>query len=679
MYFRDTQGDYRSCSALIGKIKGVWTWIISKAKRAITICQQNNGGQYVKIYITFFQILGSFDMFDITWPALFTVIIQWIKGMFQFDVLRLPAASCMWIKVTFDDTLHTYTIAPLGAIAMLGLPVVVGKYLRGLPRWSQMRMRETIDRFWTNLMFLLFLLYPAMSMATMLVFNCDPHVGRLREDYRVVCPHAMTSLSFYSIVFFVLYPFGIPVMMHVALRLAGVPEVAREKVQQAEWAAMLSLFVKRYVSIEMQSFCRLIGNVDGEDFTFQCRQKFDQLLALQDEVEDSATPDPGAGEDGDTLLLSKLKYAIAGGRGMKGTSIDGLVVLLEQYDVNGNGKMDFDQFCTLIKDVRAKTNLFTGCEDVNALTEKQMDTLLLYHRWPTKHEGPADLGEAEGIRQLIDQNKKETGQDEDDVEAERAQRRANLAEGGDRSDPELESIDEMWQEFMKREQEGHISEEYMCEEHGWRNDMKEAEDLYVEDPRKVDAFLETIHVRELPTDEKRSKVLRLAHDLVVRGITAIPPLVWQQSTGEEQKRAVDRKDMEGDPTDAEEEDVEPPKDQLLISRFGFLFMAYRINFWWWEGVEMLRKLLMTSLLVFVMPGKPGQLAAAAMITFCFLLLNLMCQPFCTPGLNSLSTFTLVAQFATLVSEILSRETATSRVRALQHLLFSVCASFLMDW
>ena len=165
----------------------------------------------------------------------------------------------------------------------------------------------------------------------------------------------------------------------------------------------------------------------------------------------------------------------------------------------------------------------------------------------------------------------------------------------------------------------------------------------------------------------------------MHGITAVPPQVWQQSTGE-QKKAVDRKDEEGGPTDVEEEeDVEPPKDQLLVSRFGFLFIAYRVDFWWWEGVEMLRKLLMTSLLVFVMPGEPGQLAAAAMITFCFLLLNLTCQPFCTASLNSLSTFTLVAQFATLVSEVLSRETATSRVRALQHLLFSVCASFLMDW
>ena len=51
-----------------------------------------------------------------------------------------------------------------------------------------------------------------------------------------------------------------------------------------------------------------------------------------------------------------------------------------------------------------------------------------------------------------------------------------------------------------------MSEWYMRAEHGWRDNIAQAKELYVQDPRKVDAFLETIHVKELPTDEKRSKV-----------------------------------------------------------------------------------------------------------------------------------------------------------------------------
>ena len=62
---------------------------------------------------------------------------------------------------------------------------------------------------------------------------------------------------------------------------------------------------------------------------------------------------------------------------------------------------------------------------------------------------------------------------------------------------------------------------------------------------------------------------------------------------------------------------------------------------------MLRKLLMTSFLVFVGSEGPGQLAAGAMITFVFLLANLSYCPYCTDGLNTLQTFSLISQFLTL--------------------------------
>jgi len=56
---------------------------------------------------------------------------------------------------------------------------------------------------------------------------------------------------------------------------------------------------------------------------------------------------------------------------------------------------------------------------------------------------------------------------------------------------------------------------------------------------------------------------------------------------------------------------------------------------------------MTSVLVFIKPGMPGQLSSGAMITFSFLILALNYRPFCTSTLNSLNSITLVAQFCTL--------------------------------
>ncbi len=56
---------------------------------------------------------------------------------------------------------------------------------------------------------------------------------------------------------------------------------------------------------------------------------------------------------------------------------------------------------------------------------------------------------------------------------------------------------------------------------------------------------------------------------------------------------------------------------------------------------------MTSVLVFIKPGTPGQMSVGAMITFFFLLLGLFLRPFCSSSLNTLNTGTLIAQFCTL--------------------------------
>ena len=62
---------------------------------------------------------------------------------------------------------------------------------------------------------------------------------------------------------------------------------------------------------------------------------------------------------------------------------------------------------------------------------------------------------------------------------------------------------------------------------------------------------------------------------------------------------------------------------------------------------MTRKLIMTSVMVFIRPGTPGQLSVGVMVTFFFLLIGLFWRPFCSSNLNNLSSGTLIAEFCTL--------------------------------
>ena len=76
---------------------------------------------------------------------------------------------------------------------------------------------------------------------------------------------------------------------------------------------------------------------------------------------------------------------------MDGTNIEQLCFFFEKFDENGDGEVDLEEFRVMIKTSRQAANLFTGSEDLQHLSERQMEGLLLYDDWPARHAGP-DIG-----------------------------------------------------------------------------------------------------------------------------------------------------------------------------------------------------------------------------------------------------------------------------------------------
>ena len=153
----------------------------------------------------------------------------------------------------------------------------------------------------------------------------------------------------------------------------------------------------------------------------------------------------------------------------------------------------------------------------------------------TDPTGPGDIGESEGMGGLLAvANQSHHGQAEDDDVEERAERQDNIEEGGDRSDPELVAID-AFKEKMEKHDAANCDMENSCAtivrspEEDWRKHIEEAEQLYVQDPAKVDDFLDKMRIKYLSTEEKREKLAELAHKLVDDRITAIPAQVLLDS------------------------------------------------------------------------------------------------------------------------------------------------------
>jgi hypothetical protein len=90
---------------------------------------------YLKLFITFFQVLSSFITFQVVWPSFLLNIMSWLKGTLFLDVVTLPGLSCLWRGVSFQSRLVSYTLGPLAGIALLLVPVLVNKMI--VKFWSR--------------------------------------------------------------------------------------------------------------------------------------------------------------------------------------------------------------------------------------------------------------------------------------------------------------------------------------------------------------------------------------------------------------------------------------------------------------------------------------------------------------------------------------------------------------
>ena len=69
---------------------------------------------------------------------------------------------------------------------------------------------------------------------------------------------------------------------------------------------------------------------------------------------------------------------------------------------------------------------------------------------------------------------------------------------------------------------------------------------------------------------------------------------------------------------------------------GFLFAAYHTQCWYWETVELIRKLVLTSILALIAPGSAGQIVTGFLLAFASLLANLVIKPYAQSSLNAMN-------------------------------------------
>jgi hypothetical protein len=63
----------------------------------------------------------------------------------------------------------------------------------------------------------------------------------------------------------------------------------------------------------------------------------------------------------------------------------------------------------------------------------------------------------------------------------------------------------------------------------------------------------------------------------------------------------------------------PRLQMIALKEVGFLFATYSIHCWYWETVELVRKLALTSILALIAPGSAGQVVVGFLLSFIMLM------------------------------------------------------------
>jgi hypothetical protein len=97
------------------------------------------------------------------------------------------------------------------------------------------------------------------------------------------------------------------------------------------------------------------------------------------------------------------------------------------------------------------------------------------------------------------------------------------------------------------------------------------------------------------------------------------------------------------------------EEEDVTSMFSFLVADYKPQHWYWEPVELVRKLLLSGILSLVGRGSIAQAALGTAISFAFFALHLKVEPYKTSTLNFVKAVSEVQLFVVLQTSVILQQ------------------------
>jgi len=151
-------------------------------------------------------------------------------------------------------------------------------------------------------------------------------------------------------------------------------------------------------------------------------------------------------------------------------------------------------------------------------------------------------------------------------------------------------------------------------------------------------------------ERKNELLARLLTWAQLTGVINIPPLEWEEDDDKEEedveaKAALFSKSRSGFGrvlqrrlSKVSSTESQTKQRQVALRKVGFLFVAFKPQHYYWEVVELGRKLALTSVLALIAPGTAGQVVVGLLLALFMLLLNLRIKPYASPLLNNVNVY-----------------------------------------
>jgi len=119
-------------------------------------------------------------------------------------------------------------------------------------------------------------------------------------------------------------------------------------------------------------------------------------------------------------------------------------------------------------------------------------------------------------------------------------------------------------------------------------------------------------------------------------------------------------------------------DEETCNRMGFIYERYEKEYYWFEVVEMIRKLFLTGIILLAEPGSVFQLACALLIAAYFMAIHIRCLPFKDVTEDFLQTVSLISTVLVLVSAIMIKSSAmAAKIASANHSEFNSPPAMLL--